>query len=222
MELFIADDHYGARPGWHLFDAIKEDYPDMLFHENDCSVFDYAWEMKQCSLLILNLLAGDEEMSQPGSDSESNVKKYLERGGNILLLHCGSAAFEQWSWWQPLVGLRWVRPNDSTGLAASTHPVRPYQVKVVKSSHPLSHALWDMDLPEDEIYIHLQQTCPITVLMETTTKEGVFCQCCESVTPWGGRLVSFLPGHDRAAVTHPNLIYNVKQIIDHLMTAQGE
>ena len=57
MKLFVADDHYEARPGWHMYEAIKDGYPDMLFFENDLSVFADAERMKECSLLILNLLS---------------------------------------------------------------------------------------------------------------------------------------------------------------------
>lgn len=221
MELFVAGQHYGARPGWHLYEAIKSDYPNMMFFEEDVSVLGDSGVMGQCNLLILNLLPGDDPLFLPGSAMEKNIRQYLKHGGNMLLLHCGSAAFERWDWWHPLVGLRWVRSKDPRGESNSMHPVRPYQVKVVEGAHPLSATLCDMDLPEDEIYIHLEHTCPVTVLMETSTDEGTFCQCCESNTPWDGRIVSFLPGHAGQVVRNPDLLHNVGQIIDYLKNKRG-
>ncbi|MBI9020278.1 MAG: ThuA domain-containing protein [Verrucomicrobia bacterium] len=208
----MADHHYGARSGWHLYNALRGDVADLHFFEDDLSVLSNGSAMQQCRLLVLNRLAG-ETLSD---EAELNVKAYLEQGGNILLLHCGSAAFEQWVWWRKLVGLRWVRPDDPAEVAASSHPVRSYQVRVVNRDHPLRSRLQEMSLPDDEIYIHLEQVCPVTCLMETTTEEGTFCQCCECVTPWGGRIVSFLPGHAEGAVKTPALVHNVLQLVDYL------
>jgi len=217
LKLFFADNHYGARPGWNLYGAIKAEWDDVVFYEDDVFALADAAALEACDLLILNLLI-ETDLSVI---AEANVKAYLKRGGNVLLLHCGSVVFEQWAWWRRLVGLRWVRSNDPEGVDPSTHPVRTYQVKVVECAHPLSGTLCDMDLPEDEIYIRLQQTCPVTVLMETTIEEGVFPQCCEAVSPWGGRIVSFLPGHASEAVIHPDLVYNVAKIIKYLSPEKG-
>ena len=186
---------------------------DLCFFEDDVSILSDSIAMDGCTLLILNLMVE----SELPAEAEQHVKAYLERGGDVLLLHCGSAAFVQWAWWSPLVGLRWVRPGNSEGLEPSTHPVRPYRVATVNSGHPLSRELRDLDLPEDEIYIHLHQTSPVTVLMETETDEGVFPQCFEALTPWGGKMISFLPGHRSEIVTHSDFIFDVMRIINYTL-----
>ena len=74
-----------------------------------------------------------------------------------------------------------------------------------------------MDLPEDEIYTNLENTCPCMRLMETHIEEGTFVQCCEALTPWGGKLVSFIPGHYPPVTSHPDMIANVATIVNYLL-----
>ena len=217
MILFAADDHFGARSGASLYEMIKHDYA-IEFHENDWSCFAGPRFPQDCDLLILNMIAGTGDVALPGSVAEEKVRQYVESGGDLLLLHGSSAAFWHWDWWRPLVGYRWVRSNDPDGVEASTHPKRPYEVTVAKCRHPLCNKLGNMQLPEDEIYINLEQTCPATVLMETTIDEGSFPQCYEARTPWNGRIVGFVPGHRKEAVQSQAMVENCRVLIDYLLS----
>ena len=199
----------------HIFDGIKKDF-EVVYHENDWSGFTDCDLAETYDLIILHMIADTCGNPMPDDAVETKVKAYCERGGNLLLLHGSSAAFWHWDWWRKIVGLRWVRRNDPDGVPASNHPKRPYRVEVVESPHPLCTRLKAFDLPVDEIYINLQPVCPVTVLMETSTEEGLFPQCYECKTPWGGTIVGFIPGHCKAAVTHPALIHNIKTLIDYL------
>ncbi|OGV56848.1 MAG: hypothetical protein A2X45_04560 [Lentisphaerae bacterium GWF2_50_93] len=213
MIIFTADDHYGAHPGKTIYEGIKSDFPGMVFAENDFSVLSDAELMGKCDLLILNMIAGTCNLEPPAGKAESNVKAYCERGGNMLLLHGSSAAFWHWDWWRKIVGYRWVRGNDPDGVPASTHPKRPYKVVRSKSRHPLCAKLAEMDLPEDEIYINLEQVCPSIDIMETRTDEGTFVQCYETLTPWGGRIIGFIPGHRKEVTSRKDYLDNVEKII---------
>ena len=119
--------------------------------------------------------------------------------------------------WRPIVGLRWVRHGDPDGTAASHHPVRPYQVVVSETRHPLCTQLADMDLPRDEVYMKLEQTCPVMVLMETTTDEGTFPQCHINQTPWGGTMIGFLPGHRKQVIRSKSVLDNCRVLINYLL-----
>ncbi|MCP3966143.1 MAG: hypothetical protein GY750_04220 [Lentisphaerae bacterium] len=215
MIFFAADDHYGSNPGKAIYDNIKSDY-DILFKENDWSIFTDHDLPEKCSLLVLNMIADASVMEMPGPDAEKYVKEYCEKGGNLLLLHGSSAAFWHWNWWRPIVGLRWIRGTDPDGFAASTHPYAPCTIKVCKTRHPLAAQLKKINLPEDEIYTSMEQTCPVSVVMDTTFELGTFPQCYETATPWGGKIVGFIPGHSPAATSNPELIYNIKTIINYL------
>ena len=214
--VFAADNHYDTHAGAVLHERIRDEY-DIAFFEDDWSPLTDADVMGRCDLLMLNMIAATCGVDPPGPEAEEQVRAYVERGGNLLLLHGSSAAFWQWDWWRPLVGHRWVRPDDPDGLAKSTHPTRPYRVEVASCRHPLCALLKDMDLPEDEIYMHLAQTCPTTTLMETTTDEGTFVQCYQAATPAGGTVIGFLPGHRPHVVACEVMLANVRVLIDYCL-----
>ena len=58
MIYFIADNHYQARPGAVLYQAIAG-YYDIRFCEDDWSVLETPALADECDLLILNMIAAD-------------------------------------------------------------------------------------------------------------------------------------------------------------------
>lgn len=216
MITFLADDHYDAHSGASLYEVLKDRF-SLQFAENDLSPLDAPDFADTCELLILNVIGGTCNQPLAGEAAERSVRAYLERRKPLLLLHGSSAAFWHWDWWRTLVGLRWVRPGDPDGIEPSTHPVRPYRVDVSKCRHPLCRKLQPMDLGEDEIYTRLEQVNPVTVLMEATTVEGTFPQCWENQTPWGGRVLGFLPGHNKEVVQTASLVENAALLIENLL-----
>lgn len=216
MILFAADRHYDKHPGRVLYEEIADAYA-MDFYEDDWSCFEQADLRGKYGLIILNMISGCCDVPPPTANGESQVRAYLEAGGNFLLLHGASAAFWNCDWWRPVVGYRWVRGNDPDGFPSSTHPRRPYALRVSKCRHPLCKKLQEIDLPEDELYIRLEQTCPVMTLMETTTEEGTFPQCYEANTPWGGTMVGYLPGHEAHVVRLAPMVANGRVLIDYLL-----
>lgn len=217
MIYFFSDNHYNAKPGRHIYESLSDKLRKLIvFTEDDWGLLESGeWE-KDCELLILHMIGATCGQPHPGTAAEKAVKKYCSRGGNILLLHGSSAAFWQWPWWRIIVGERWVRPDDPDGVIASYHPKAPYTLKVCKTRHPLISKLIEIELPEDEIYVALEHTAPSLPLMETTIKEGTFVQCCETSSPWGGIILSFIPGHDPSVTTHPDVIKNITSLIAYL------
>jgi type 1 glutamine amidotransferase len=220
MIFFFADNHYEARPGAAIYESVASKF-DIAFFEDDLSALTSESFKEKCDLLILNLIAGTGKGEMAGCEMEQAVRSYLEKGGSMLLLHGASAAFWHWDWWRTLVGFRWVRGNDPDGVEASWHPVRPYKVEVSKSRSPLTKQLKAMDLPQDEIYIHLEQVCPALTLMETRTDEGTFPQCWENKTPWGGRVIGFLPGHRKEVAGGDAVAENVTVLIQDLLATSS-
>lgn len=217
MICFFADDHYNVHPGRVIYENLPEKWQERIsFYENDLSVLESASMPEDCTLLVLHMIGATCDQPHPGAGAFSAVRAWVEAGKPILLLHGSSAAFWQWDFWRSLPGYRWVRPSDPDGVKASTHPRRPYKVTVSKTRHPLCRVLEEMDLPEDEIYIDLEQVCPAVTLMETHTVEGTFPQCTEVVTSFGGRIINFIPGHDRSVTSNVVLIRNIVRIMEYL------
>ena len=219
MIYFFADDHYGVHPGKNIFEHLAEDLKNrIIFIENDWSLLESGKWLEDCELLILNMIGTTCNLPHPDENAEKAVRRYCEKGGNILLLHGASAAFWQWDWWRRIVGLRWVRPNDPDNVSPSVHPVNSYSLKVVESSHILSSKLISFSLNTDEIYTELEQVSPTVVFMESVSEEGIYPQCFETVTPWNGKMLSFLPGHSVEATSNIALIENVTAAIKYLLT----
>ncbi len=215
MILFAADNHYGQHCGRVLYEALTET-AGIEFHEDDWSCFEQPGLADRYDLLICNFIAGTCDVPPPSDTAAANIRAYLETAKPILLLHGASAALWPWDWWRPIVGHRWVRGSDPDGIPASTHPTRPYRLDVAKTRHPLAQRLIPVDLPADEIYINLEQTCPTLALMTTTTDEGTFPQSYVASTPWGGTIAAYIPGHRPDVVRHPLMVANVQTLIDFL------
>ena len=218
MIFFFADNHYNAHPGKNIFESLPEDLKkETAFFEDDFSVLeDGSWE-KKCSLLILHLIGGTCGLPHPGSEAEKAVRKYCESGRPLLLLHGSSAAFWQWQWWRTITGLRWVRPKDPDNVERSVHPTGACSLKLCKCRHELAGQLVPFDLEEDEVYTELEQTSPALFLMMGSVNDASFPQCSESYTPWGGKVINFIPGHKEVCVKTPGLIKNVETLIRYLM-----
>jgi hypothetical protein len=218
MIYFFADNHYGVNPGKVIFENLPAEWQQKItFREDDWSILENSnWE-DDCELLILNMIGATCNLPHPGPEAEKRVRRYLEKGGNALLLHGSSAAFWQWDWWRQIVGFRWVRPGDPDQIPASTHPVKPYDLRLCKVRHPLAEKLTACQLPEDEIYTNLEQVCPATVLLDTFIEEGVFPQCFDNMTPWGGKFVHFIPGHRPTVTSDPAVIGNIVTIAEYLL-----
>lgn len=212
---FIADGHFGKRPGHMIYQRLRG-CCNMSFHENDWTALESPDFAQRCSLLVLNMIGETCDQPHPGPAAERGVREYVDKGGEILLLHGSSAAFWRWDWWRALPGLRWVRENDPDGFPASHHPVRPYSITRSKCRHPLTAMLQEMDLETDEIYVELEQTAPITVFLQTRIEEGTYPQCFQTVSPQGGRIVSFLPGHNETTFDNPQFMENIRILLTYM------
>ena len=218
MIYFFSDDHFDAHPAKVLLECLPQKLQERIrFFEDDWAVLENGSWRDDCELLILNVIAGTCGQPKAGAGAEKAVRSYLESGRPMFLLHGSSAAFWHWDWWRPLAGMRWVRGGDPDGVVPSTHPHTVCSVKVNKSRHPLASKLVDFDLPYDEVYINLEQTAPVDILMSTTIAEGTFPQCCEAISPWGGRIVSLIPGHKPECVRVPGVAQNATAIINYLL-----
>lgn len=218
MIYFFADSHFEKHCGAKLYEQFPAELAKRtVFTENQWDVLERGdWE-RDCELLILNMIATTCGQPHAGAGAEAAVKRYIERGGNILMLHGSSAAFWQWQWWRDICGFRWVRPNDPDNVERSIHPVRTFTTTVAKSRHPLTAKLKDFTLADDEIYIKCEQMLPMTVLMETNTDEGIYPQCVECITPYGGKEVIFLPGHRQESFENADFIADNLVLIDYLL-----
>ena len=210
MIYFFSDSHFDKHCGANLFNRFPAELKARtVFTENQWDILESgSWE-KDCELLILNMIGTTCGQPHAGEAAEAAVKRYVERGGNILMLHGSSAAFWHWEWWRKICAFRWVR--------RSVHPVRDFTVTPAKCRHALITKLQPFTLENDEIYIRCEQTLPMTVLMETNTDEGIYPQCVECINPYGGKQIIFLPGHKVESFDNKEFIADNLILIDYLL-----
>lgn len=217
MLYFFADNHYESRPGYELYVRIRNDF-DIAFFEDDFSAMENESLLTDCELLLLNMIGTTCNLPHPSKAAEDVIRRYVEAGRNLLLLHGSSAAFWQWPWWRAMVGVRWVRGNDPDGVSASTHPVKSFRVECCKCRHPLMAELRPMDLAEDEIYTELEQVGPTMTLMQTTLDTGAHPQLTWHRNAWGGEVINFMPGHRATTFANPDFLHNTKAVIQYLIS----
>lgn len=216
MILFLCDNHYGQHGGRAIAETLQREQTELHLIEDDFSkpLGTEVWQ--KTSLLALHMIADTCGNALPCDALCEEVLAYLQTGRPVLLLHGSSAAFWHKNWWRSNIGLRWVRGGDPDGVAASWHPVRPFSLHRSKTRHPLAEKLLPADLPEDEIYIALEQMNPIWTLLEVKTDEGTYPQAYLSQTQWGGQVACYLPGHKPEVVLMPENMHNVRTLIAHL------
>ena len=83
MIYFFADNHFEARPGFHLYEKLKADF-DIKFFEDDISALSKPGCLDDCSLLMVNMICGIGKLAQPGADIEAEVKKYFAKGRQLM------------------------------------------------------------------------------------------------------------------------------------------
>lgn len=216
MRLFLADNHYDMHPGAKINRAFTTQFGiESQFYEDDVKSF-LKIDPGDVDLLILNHIGDTCGIDHAGKEAESWVRQYLDSGKPVFLQHGSSAAFWKWDWWRTLVGFRWVRPNDPDGVEKSTHPHVEVHLRKTKARHPLSERIREFTMPEDELYIDLESVCPAQVLMEADYEGKSYPMLYECTSPWGGKLVGWLPGHRESTLKHPDFLHNCVEIVKYL------
>ena len=128
---------------------------------------------------------------------QANLKKFVEQGGGLVLVHFACGAFEQWPEFEQLAGRVWdpkKRGHDPRG---------PFTVNIVDKEHPITSTLDDFDT-DDELYTCLRGERPIHVVAAATSKVDGQVYPMAFVFDYGeGRVFHTLLGHDVRAVTLP-------------------
>lgn len=217
--LFVGDNHYGSFGSRRLAESLKHKF-DIRYLEDDYGHFLSTADLSPYDVLLVSAIGDTPGSPHPPDEASNRVEDWLAEGRSIVVFHGGSAAFWKWPWWREVVGLRWVRPNDPDGVAASTHPIVAYELERSESDHPLVSKLEPMSVPVDELYIELEERRPITPLLETTYEGKRFPMAYIAPTDSGGSVLGYLPGHAVEVVGHPITLRNIGALLSYV-TQQG-
>ncbi|MBP9901390.1 MAG: ThuA domain-containing protein, partial [Verrucomicrobia bacterium] len=136
------------------------------------------------------------EKPAPNDKSKADLKKFVEQGGGLFVLHFASGAFSNWTEFSALAGKIWDRKN--------THDPRgPFQVRIVNADHPITQGLTGFDT-DDELYTGLTGAKPVELLATAKSKVTRSDQPMAFVHTFGkGRVFHTPLGHDVRAIQMP-------------------
>ena len=215
MILFVVDNHFGTHAGRNLWRQLSAYY--------DTEISEDSWDKlvqldlrSKYELLVLHAIGGTSGVPEAPDTAADAVRRYVNEGGNLLLLHASSAVFRRHSWWRDSVGYRWVRSGDPDSAPVSQHPICSYEVSVRDTCHKLGGSLSPLSVENDEALIALQPGAPTQTLMTTVINDIEFVQCYEVVSQVS-KLVGYLPGHRREVVENPANVRNCRVLVDYLL-----
>ncbi len=105
----------------------------------------------------------------PGRAGFDNLKRFVEQGGGLVLVHFACGAFEEFKdEFKPLAGRVWFGARPPQGRHQHD-PYGEFKVEITDVDHPITRGM-ESFTTVDELYTCLEGERPIMVLAEATSK----------------------------------------------------
>jgi len=154
-----------------------------------------ASELQQYDAVVLHFM--NWEQPDPGPEARENLKRFVESGKGLVLVHFACGAFQDWPEFRNLAGRSYdpkLPPHDPFGT---------FHVEIVNKEHPITKGMHGFDTT-DELYTCLAGDRPIDVLATAKSKvDGKDYPMAFSFTYGKGRVFHSPLGHDAAALANP-------------------
>lgn len=139
------------------------------------------------------------EQPAPGEKARENLRRFVEGGKGLVLVHFACGAWQDWPGFADLAGRAWdpkLRPHDPRGV---------FRVKITDQEHPITRGLEAFDA-DDELYTCLAGERPIQVLASARSSVDGRDYPMAFVLNYGkGRVFHSVLGHDLKAITVPGV-----------------
>jgi len=139
----------------------------------------------------------NHQQPAPGAKARENLRRFVEGGKGLVLVHFACGAFQDWPEFRSLVGRVWdpkLRGHDPRG---------PFRVEIASPKHPITEGLQAFDA-DDELYTCLAGEAPVTVLATARSKvDGKDYPMAFVYASGKGRVFQCLLGHDVKALAVP-------------------
>ncbi len=136
----------------------------------------------------------------PGRAGFDNLKRFVEQGGGLVLVHFACGAFEEFKdEFEPLAGRVWFGARPPAGRHQHD-PYGEFRVNITDVDHPITRGM-EPFTTVDELYTCLEGETPITVLAESTSKVDGKVYPMAFVLGFGkGRVFHYALGHNVPAL----------------------
>jgi len=140
--------------------------------------------------------------------SQQNLKKYLNSGNGLIVLHHALGSYNNWEWWwNKVVGGRY-QMIDENGNTKSDYKLEETISMEVEKQHFINESIGDFEF-EDETYKNLWFSKEIDIIYKTKNPTS------DGPTVWvslfdKSKVVVIQPGHAKSAhldLNYKNLIY---------------
>jgi len=133
----------------------------------------------------------------PGEEARENLRRFVEGGKGLVLVHFACGAWQDWPEFAHLAGRVWDpqrRPHDPRG---------PFQVEIADAQHPITRGMASFET-DDELYTCLAGQRPIHILAKARSKvDGQEYPMAFVLTYGKGRVFHCTLGHDAKALANP-------------------
>ncbi|MEW6359705.1 MAG: ThuA domain-containing protein [Planctomycetota bacterium] len=158
----------------------------------DANFLDSA-AVDRYNVIVLHFM--NWKVPAPGEAARANLKRFVESGKGLVLVHFACGAWQDWPEFVTIAGRVWdpkLRAHDPRG---------PFRVEIVKPDHPITKGLQAFDT-EDELYTCLRGETPIELLAAAKSKVDQKDYPMAFVLNYGkGRVFHCVLGHDVKALS---------------------
>jgi type 1 glutamine amidotransferase len=156
-------------------------------------------KLQDYDVVILHFKNYDPD--KPGRAAFDNLKKYVENGGGLVLVHFACGAFEEFKQdYERIIGRVWIGLEHTYQDRHQHDPYGPFTVNIVNKDHPITQGMTSFKT-RDELYTCLEGRADIEVLATAVSKVDGKTYPIAFVFQCGqGRVFQCLLGHDVAAL----------------------
>jgi type 1 glutamine amidotransferase len=198
--LLVTGQDYPGHPWQQTAPALKE----LLEKDPRLSVcvledphFLDSQALTRYDLVLLHFM--NWEQPSPGPAARENLRRFVEGGKGLMLVHFACGAWQDWPGFKDLAGRAWdpkLRGHDPHGR---------FRVEIADPQHPITRGL-DPFETVDELYTCLAGERPIHVIATARSKvDGKDYPMAFVLDCGKGRVFHTVLGHDLTAVTNSSV-----------------
>jgi len=154
-------------------------------------------DLQQYDAVVLHFM--NWEQPDPGPEARDNLKRFVEGGKGLVLVHFACGAFQEWPEFRNLAGRSYdpkLPPHDPFGT---------FRVEITNKEHPITKGMQSFDTT-DELYTCLAGDRPIEVLATAKSKvDGKDYPMAFAFSYGKGRVFHSPLGHDAPALANPSV-----------------